>query len=648
MPDWKGSATRINEFTHDIIAFCESDPHLFLEMLRERERFLTKTPEKIYQTLDDQAMANLRFDDYFIYSYTSKHYQKKPLEVFLERMLPEYRQKEQMILRGFKHHIYSSFVVSEVVPGFYFIAKDLSTGKQYKVRENEATYQLKKNDYFIGRILPYESDYALSVVNLFLPEIPSYSAKKALKDLPAEIAQEADPLMIEKQLNQKSKQDPLPEHAEQKTIDDIEKELKKYLKKRLGKKAPSIKSLRKKINRIKDPVPLIKELAKMMHISSQEDFATFQQLFYEFWNHAPRDEFQGKSPEEINKETMGPLEKELLDDFMNYMEKNMDITKFSNKNEIEKAIKELQRKWLHEAQEELDGKTPFQVMEEEREKINSPRKDFPVSFNINPIDLDSQDPLNLNDIKEEDSPLVRDVETFVRYFQENRIKVTPKNRWIPFKHLKRIEKNFINPVKDSFTFIDKEEETGKETRKKYIHFIHLLSRAERLIYTDKRGYVQINMQHFKKFTQNSYGENILKLLLDWMEKVNWVKLQATEYTTFNAQEYQKNIIGIWEYFYQLKPNEKKTPAALTKDIYTEPSRGQKELDEITKYLTHDVQSIILRYLKWFGAIDTQEEVIFPNLWIRSIKQFWVTQKGKKLVDRVVRYFWEKGKIKMNK
>jgi len=382
-----------------------------------------------------------------------------------------------------------------------------------------------------------------------------------------------------------------------------------------------------------------------MNIPSVEEFDTFQKLVYDFWNNIPRDEFQGKSLVEMEKVSMGPLENALLNDLMNFIKENMDLNQFTNKNEREQSIKKLQEKWLNEPQEELNGQTPLQAIKQERKNIDSPRKYFPISYKITPVNLYQEYFNNLDDIQEEDSPVARDVEIFVSYFQENRVKVTKKNRWIPFKHLKIIEKNFINPEKDSFLFLGKEEETGKETRKKYIHFIHLLSRAERLIYTDKRGYVQINKQHFKKFTQNSYGDNILKLLLDWMEKVNWVKLQPTEYTTFNAREYQENIIGIWQFFYQSKPNEKKTPAALTKDIYADPSRGQKELDEITEYLTHDVQSIILRYLKWFGVIDTQEVVIFPDLCIRSIKQFWVTPKGKKLVDRVVRYFWEKGEIK---
>jgi hypothetical protein len=644
MTDSMQPATRVNEFTHDILDFCASDPDLFLEMIRERENFLTKKPEKVYRNKDEEAMANLRFDDYFIYSYISKHYRKNPLEVFLERMLPEYNLRDQAILQGFRQYIYSSFTVSEVNPGFYFKAKDLTTGKVYKVRENEATLHLKDNDYFIGRILPYETDYALSVVNLFLPDIPSYAAKRSLKALPSDISREADPLMIEKELIQKSKQSAFAEQDDRNTIEDIEKKLKKYLKKHLGKKAPSIKSLRKKINRITDPVPLIKELARMMHISSSEEFNNFQQLFYDFWNNAPRDEFQGKSPEEIAKGSMGPREKELLDDFMNYMEQNIDITRFSNKDELEKAIKELQRKWLHEPQEELEGKTPFQTMEEEREKIHSPRKDFPISFSINPIDIHSQHPLELDDINEEDSPVARDMETFVHYFQENRIKVTPKNQWIPFKHLKLIEKNFINPGKDSFVFMGEEENRGEETKKPYIHFIHLLSKAAKLIYHDKKGYVKVNTNKFKELTEKSYGEKTIELMIIWIEKVNWAKLQPADHVKPYAKEYQEKIVGLWRHFHQFKPSEKINSNAFTKEIYRNVSQEGRELEKIAFALTPVVNGILIRYLNWFGAVDIKEEKTHPKLDVWAIKEFWVTSKGKKLIDRIAIDFWEKSRI----
>ena len=179
--------------------------------------------------------------------------------------------------------------------------------KYYQTPEEEEMAELRFNDYLIGRILPYESDYALSGINLFLPDIPSYSTKRAWKDFPPEISKEIDPLKIEREIFQRNIEDRKVGSNGQDSIENIEKKLKNYLKKRLGKKAPSIKSLRKKVNRVTDPVPIIKELAKMMGISSPEEFDTLQQLFYEFWNHTPRDEFKGKSPQEISKESMGCL-----------------------------------------------------------------------------------------------------------------------------------------------------------------------------------------------------------------------------------------------------------------------------------------------------------------------------------------------------
>ena len=99
-------ADRIIKFTHDILDFCASDPNLLLEMIQERSNFLTKKPEKYYQTEDIREIADLKFEDYYIYSYISDHYQKKPLEVFLLKMLSKYNPKDQKILQGFQDNIF--------------------------------------------------------------------------------------------------------------------------------------------------------------------------------------------------------------------------------------------------------------------------------------------------------------------------------------------------------------------------------------------------------------------------------------------------------------------------------------------------------------------------------------------------------------
>ena len=58
-----------------------------------------------------EAVAEQRFDDYFIYSYISKYYKKTPLEVFLVKMLFKYPPDNQKILSGFTGHILVALVL---------------------------------------------------------------------------------------------------------------------------------------------------------------------------------------------------------------------------------------------------------------------------------------------------------------------------------------------------------------------------------------------------------------------------------------------------------------------------------------------------------------------------------------------------------
>jgi hypothetical protein len=42
--------TKIIDFIIDIMEFCERDPYLSKELIKERERFFTTTPELYYKT----------------------------------------------------------------------------------------------------------------------------------------------------------------------------------------------------------------------------------------------------------------------------------------------------------------------------------------------------------------------------------------------------------------------------------------------------------------------------------------------------------------------------------------------------------------------------------------------------------------------
>lgn len=444
---------------------------------------------------------------------------------------------------------------------------------------------------------------------MYYPERGSYELKRLWKNFPPDIINKVTPLMIEKAIFQKN----VDREKENKDLKSIENQLKKILKKYLGKKAPSIKNLRKKIKKNNDPFTLSRELASKIVFSSEKEINDFLQLFMDFYNYSPQDDFHGRSPADIEAYDKGPWEKRLAHDLMQYIQVKIDPSKFHNQNELRKEIDKYQNKWLHHPQEELDNRSPWTVILDERKSMNNPRKDFSIRIDFTPIGRVKEDPIILTDITPQDVPLVQDLESFVQYFIENRIKVTPKNRWIPFKHLKLIEESFISTEKDSFYFMEKEETRGQEITKRYIHLIDLLCRGARFIQINKQGYLKVNQNHFQTFTQLVYGEKVFQLLMTWIEKVNWAKLQPSDFVKPYATEYQDNFKNIWYPFSQYKPNEKIKKETLLEQLYGTKKIREEFPREIIEGLLLEIERILLRYLEWFGVIAARKVKIIPEM-----------------------------------
>jgi hypothetical protein len=363
-----------------------------------------------------------------------------------------------------------------------------------------------------------------------------------------------------------------------------------------------------------------------------------------FWNLSSRDEFGGKSPEEINEQNIGPKEKELAQDLMFYVQSEIDPGNFSNQNELNKAVKRCQERWLHQSQEELDYKTPWEAILEERKRLGNLRKDYSISMDITPVSCGMKEEyIDLTGLSMKDTPLVKDLETFVNYFRENKVKVTLKNRWIPFKHLKLIEENFIN--KDIFNLFGKEEERGEEPFKRYICFIDFLSRAAKFIYIDKKGWVKVNARHFREFSEKSYGEKLFELFFTWVEKVNWTKLQIRDFIAIYAKEYQEIFIDILYCFHKYEVNKNIGTEELVDQLYGSTIENMESPEEAMGHLTIMIDRVILLYLKWLGVINTQKEKIIPGIGIGWTKKFWVTPKGKNLINKLIDHYIKTGKIK---
>lgn len=637
-------ATQVYKYCARLLDFCLDDPPLHEEMQQVREMFLTSRPERYYTDTQERESAELRFIDYFLFSYKSEYYDgKTPLEVFLCKEDVSLNNKDRKIFSQFTSNIYSLFEVLKVVVGSHFLAKEVhsDSDKVYKIKENRATYQLEKGDLIIGRVLPYKKNYAIWNLCLSFPSDVAYNVKREWGRMPREERKEFTPLTIEKVFYQ-------AEVREKERFSDlkmVEKKLRRKLHKYLGKKAISIRQLRKKINKTSDPNKIFQELTDQIDFPSEEEYVEFLDLFNAFWNLSSRDEFGGKSPKEkIEEVGTGPLEKQLVQDLISYIVTEISPQEFSSQEKLEEEIEKHKNKWLTEPQPELNNRTPREVILEERKERGNPRKDFSYRINITPIQRKQEAPpleIQLDEITAEDSPLVEDTESFIRYFRKNKVKATPKNKWIPFKHLKSIEKDF--KIKDSFIFLGEEEKRGEEPRKRYIHFIDSVCRAAAFVKLDKKDKITVNENKVREFARKSYGGKLFELFRIWVEEVDWESLQIGGVAYAYSDDHREDFDIFLQHFYTLPVNKKITVEEFLAKVY-EPDilSDEDELEDLSIAL----KKIILDYLKWLGVIGTEEEAIIENSGIFAINKFWVTPAGKKLINRMIIHFIRNGRIQI--
>jgi hypothetical protein len=161
------------------------------------------------------------------------------------------------------------------------------------------------------------------------------------------------------------------------SLDEVKRELKRKLDE-VGLKI-DFRGLERRINENIDPRDAFPEIFSHLY-PTKEDFTEIMDLVHDLWNKSPRKEFGGKSPDEMSE--IGPLEtmivKELTEESMNVI----DPDRYKSVEEANEAYKVFRDRWLNTPQKELNGKTPMEEIEEEREKLGVKRDGFPYSIKI--------------------------------------------------------------------------------------------------------------------------------------------------------------------------------------------------------------------------------------------------------------------------
>lgn len=149
-----------------------------------------------------------------------------------------------------------------------------------------------------------------------------------------------------------------------------------------------LKNLEERINKNTSHTDAFPEIFQFEY-GSEKDLHDVMKLLTELWNNYPREEFCGKTPDQVfnecGKEEVR-IRKLLASELMN----NINPKDFSSKKEFRKAVDDFQKKWLKTPRKDMGGKAPVNIILEERQKRGNSAKGLRVRSQITMVDADEE------------------------------------------------------------------------------------------------------------------------------------------------------------------------------------------------------------------------------------------------------------------
>jgi len=128
----------------------------------------------------------------------------------------------------------------------------------------------------------------------------------------------------------------------------------------------------------------------------------------------------------------------------------------------------------------------------------------------------------LNDLNErfEEEELIHDFKVFTHYIVKNKIKITPKNGWIPRKHIYAINSLFKNPKQLEDKVGDKIFRLRGELEYPRFYFLDLLAGASRCIELKGKDML-VEGREYKNFMKMGGIDKKRWLVLSWWFNMDW-------------------------------------------------------------------------------------------------------------------------------
>lgn len=359
-------------FYSRMAGFLEGKPGLF-EELDEKLNFSgpLEMPDK------DKRMLVL---DWFLFDAKSKVLRGNPLEVFLKEA--DLDEETKQLYAGFRNGKFSLFEIKAIRMGKEMLMVNLLDGSEHQVQDASISRNAPKGRCGFLRVLPFEDYFILTGVAYLFPIVSSPAVRVIAKNMresrrPVKLS----PLQVCEILFASPKREQLPIRERFELICREQglssEEIREFLE-----------EMRKRALQKEGNEGFAERLFAKLKPNARFNARELSDTFVGAWN-----SFVAEQSDYVEK---GPMEIMLVRAALDYVGNRAKLDGRRNREKLEARMNELQKEWLKTPLEELDGKTPEEVILEERARLGNPQKDVAFSMQFNQLEAGAEENEKVN------------------------------------------------------------------------------------------------------------------------------------------------------------------------------------------------------------------------------------------------------------
>lgn len=329
---------------------------------------------------DSRLQVEQLFDGWFLLDRKLTRARATPIELFMQVHKRALTAAELGIYRRFAdENRFGFFKIEDTRPGEGFDARLMPGGDLFRVLDMAGSESVEKGAYLITRLLPFEDHWTVpNFIGAYPPEA-GYDMDRLFgeggRKLKAGELRPRDVLSLFI---------PKIDWARE-GLPRVKARLAMLLQ-RWGVGEITASMVEKEIKAAHERRELLNPMLKIVvgRAPSKDEAQDAMELLTAWWN------LTLPEPEE-KVFPRGPKEMMLLRDLQRAIAGRIEDAVFNESGKAEQLARELAREWLAKPQKELGGKSPAQVIADERKALGNPREELGISIVPERFELGSQE-----------------------------------------------------------------------------------------------------------------------------------------------------------------------------------------------------------------------------------------------------------------